>query len=54
MKKVYMLPVTEIIEMDTAEFTALSTTVSGDGATGAALGRELDLGLEPDFEEAGR
>jgi hypothetical protein len=50
MKKVYMLPVTEIIEMDTAEFIAISTTIGEGNATGAALSRELDLDLEPGSE----
>lgn len=51
MKKKYELPVTEIIEMDTADFVAISTTVSTESATGPGMSREFDLEL--DFEEAG-
>lgn len=51
MKKIYQLPVTEIIEMETADMVALSNTISSDSATGPAMGREFDLEL--DFEEAG-
>ena len=51
MKKEYQLPVTEISEMEPVDMVALSNTISSESATGAALGRELDLEL--DFEEAG-
>lgn len=49
MKKKYQLPVTEIIEMDTADFVAISTTISSGSATSPGMSREFDLEL--DFEE---
>ena len=50
MKKKYQLPVTEIIEMDTADFVAISTTVSTESASSPALGREFDSDF--DFDTA--